>query len=222
MSVKENDYITLTKDASQCRLCPDVYHRLTYLNQKNGDITSPLMFIGEAPGFVRDRNERLKAFHGNQSGTNFENLLAHIGLRRNNVFVTNAMLHTPIRASKTEFPDYGFIQIRPPRTQEIINCSNFLRRQVELVDPEVICTLGRAALNAVCDLYQLPYMALGVHVAREHTIQTKTGTYRYLFPLYHTSPNVTSSIRSYEQMEVDFENLRGLLNRLHLLPSGVL
>lgn len=131
LGLKTLQYESLCEAAQVCRGCDKVFHRLTYLNENNGNINSPVMFIGEAPGFVRDPNHRLKAFHGNQSGHNFEYLLKRIGLERDQIFVTNALLHTPVSPSQRKYDDtYGFLQIRPPSFNEIRECGKFLRQQL--------------------------------------------------------------------------------------------
>jgi uracil-DNA glycosylase family 4 len=210
---KESEYRFLCQEASECRNCPNVFHELTYLNENNGNINSPVMFIGEAPGFVRDPKLRLKAFYGNQSGWNFEHLLGRIGLKRDSVFVTNALLHTPIKPSDKKYDDdYGFLQIRPPSLTEIENCGKFLRAQIDLINPRIICTLGRAALNACQSaLPRFPHFMLHRHVAGRIKWEDKV-----IFPLYHTSPNVTSSIRSLKTMEEDFRKLKSLMDELEI------
>lgn len=210
---KDQKYRILCQTASECRDCPKVFHDLTYLNEQNGNINSSVMFIGEAPGFVREPNHRLKAFHGNQSGHNFEHLLRTIGLNRESVFVTNALLHTPVSPSKKLYnTTYGYLQIRPPSFNEIKNCGKFLQAQLDLVNPKIICTLGRAALNAcqhVLDVF--PTIALVNDVARPIKWNGKI-----VYPLYHTSPNVTSSIRTLKKMEEDFKGLKTLIDGLGL------
>lgn len=210
---KEVQYDFLCKAAESCTRCDRVFHKMTYLNQNNGNINSPIMFIGEAPGFVRNPNNRLKAFYGNQSGWNFEHLLKTIGLDRESVFVTNALLHTPVSPSDKEYDkDYGHLQIRPPSYREIKECGTFLRAQLDLVDPKIICTLGRAAISA-CQavLYGFPQISLYHNAAKPIEWNEKI-----IYPLYHTSPNVTSSIRTLKQMEEDFKGLKKLMDGLGL------
>lgn len=207
------EYQQLCQSATECRDCPNVFHKLTYLNMNNGDIDSPIMFIGEAPGFVRNPDNRLKSFYGNQSGWNFEHLLRSIGINRDSVFVTNALLHTPVKPSDTKYDnDYGFLQIRPPSKGEIMKCGKFLRAQLALVNPRIICTLGRAALSSCqMTLPGFPNLNLYLHIAKAHYWND-----RIIYPLYHTSPNVTSSIRTMGQMELDFKGLRDIIDSLEL------
>lgn len=211
---KKDEYQAMCDMASKCTDCPNVFHKLTYLNQNNGNINSPIMFIGEAPGFVRKPENRLKAFYGNQSGWNFEYLLHSINIRRMDVFVTNALLHTPIKSSEKKYDDdYGYLQIRPPAGYEITRCGNFLRSQVDLVDPQIICTLGRAALHA-CQTVLFGFPKIGLWESVATSIKWKDKT---IFPLYHTSPNVTASFRSLKKMEEDFRGLRDLMTELNIV-----
>ena len=211
--MKTTQYELLCQTASECRDCPNVFHELTYLNENNGNINSPIMFIGEAPGFVRNPNQRLKAFYGNQSGWNFEHLLTTIGIERDSVFVTNALLHTPIRGSKRKYDDtYGYLEIRPPFPEEIKKCGIFLRAQLDLVDPAIICTLGRAALVA-CQFVFSGFPKINLYTSAATPVKWNS---KVIYPLYHTSPNVTSSIRSLKKMEEDFKNLRILMDKLEI------
>lgn len=207
LPVKQAGYAKLCVEAHNCNLCGQVYHPLTYLNQKNGDINSPIMWIGEAPGFVKNSSERGMAFHGNQSGRNFELLLKHIGLERSEVFVTNALLHTPITTSNKSYDGYGFYSIRSPRINELENCSKFLKTQIDIVDPILIVTIGRQALNAI-NLIEKHHLGL-------FDVGYMTKWYnRHLTPIYHTSPNVTASIRTLDQMKLDFENISVMMTKL--------
>jgi DNA polymerase len=89
------------------------------------------MFIGEAPGHHEDRQGR--PFVG-AAGKLLDELLSGIGLRREDVFITNVVKHRP--------PGN-----RDPEQEEIDACRGFLERQIELVNPQVIATLGRFAME---------------------------------------------------------------------------
>src|SRR6266498_692380 len=93
------------------------------------------MFIAEAPG--RNGADRTRIpFHGDTSGRNFESLLASIELTRDEIFITNAVLCSPRKPSGAN---------DKPARSEIRNCSDFLRRQIELINPPVVATLGAVA-----------------------------------------------------------------------------
>ncbi len=88
------------------------------------------MFIGEGPGFHEDQQGR--PFVG-AAGKFLEELLANAGLKRNDVFITNVVKCRP--------PGN-----RDPQEDELIACANYLDRQIEIINPEVIVTLGRFSM----------------------------------------------------------------------------
>ncbi|MDX6695362.1 MAG: hypothetical protein QOF02_2965, partial [Blastocatellia bacterium] len=129
----------LATEAAACRLCEALCERRAVLSELNGTLAPRVMFLGEAPG--RQGGDRTRVpFSGDQSGRNFTRFIASIKLRREELFITNAVLCNPRRASGAN---------RRPTESEIANCSEFLRRQIELVDPPVIVTLGAVSLAAL-------------------------------------------------------------------------
>src|SRR5918911_1239907 len=130
---------TIAREAAECRLCPAMCERRAVLSELNGRPGARVMFIGEAPG--RQGGDRTRIpFSGDQSGQNFRRYIASIGLERSEIFITNAVLCNPRRESGAN---------RAPTRQEIINCSIFLRRQIEIIDAPVIVTMGRVSLEAI-------------------------------------------------------------------------
>jgi uracil-DNA glycosylase family 4 len=98
-----------------------------------GNADADLMFVGEAPG----KNEDLqgKPFVG-QAGKLLDTLLGEIGLERGQVFIANVLKCRP--------PGN-----RDPLPAEIEECKPFLMRQIELIEPKLICTLGNFATKAI-------------------------------------------------------------------------
>src|SRR5881227_3581867 len=112
-------------EARECTRCPLADTRMTVVFG-NGDADAELMFIGEAPGANEDRMGL--PFVG-QAGKLLDKLLEEIGMERSDVWVCNVLKCRP--------PDN-----RDPHPNEIDACQDYLRRQVELIAPTVICTLG--------------------------------------------------------------------------------
>jgi DNA polymerase len=96
-----------------------------------GPADAELMFIGEGPGFHEDRLGR--PFVG-QAGQFLEGLLSSIGTSRERVFIANMLKCRPP-------------QNRDPLPAEIVACSQYLDRQIELVNPKLIITLGRFSMT---------------------------------------------------------------------------
>src|SRR5204863_3656741 len=124
-------------------LCPALCGRAAVLSELNGPLNARVMFIGEAPGRKGADRTRIP-FSGDQSGKNFDRFLASINLRRDQIFITSAALCNPQTPSGAN---------RKPAAAEIANCSAFLRRSIELIDPVVIVTLGSVALDALKRLH---------------------------------------------------------------------
>ena len=95
-----------------------------------GPANARLMFIGEAPGFHEDAQGR--PFVG-PAGKFLEDLLASIGLKREDVFIANMVKCRPSSN-------------RDPMPNEISACSKYLDRQIELLDPRLVVTLGRFSM----------------------------------------------------------------------------
>jgi uracil-DNA glycosylase len=95
-----------------------------------GDPDTEVVFVGEGPGFNEDREGR--PFVGRAGGL-LVRLLASIGWRREDVFITNVVKCRP--------PDN-----RDPQPDEIAACAPYLRRQLEVLDPAVVVTLGRFSM----------------------------------------------------------------------------
>ena len=105
----------------------------------DGSHDAAIMFIGEAPG----KNEALtaKPFCG-ASGKLLDELLAHIGLERKSIYITNIVKDRP--------PEN-----RDPTPSEIETYGPFLDRQIDIIQPKVICTLGRYAMNYIMKKFGL-------------------------------------------------------------------
>jgi len=149
------------------------------------------MFVGEAPG--RQGGDRTRVpFSGDQSGRNFSRYLASVGLAREDIFITNAALCNPRSESGAN---------RKPARREVENCSEFLRRQIEIVDPHVVVTLGAVSLAA---LRAVEYHQLSL---KENVGQIQEWGGRLLVPLYHPSPQVLASHRREAAQLEDYKSV---------------
>jgi uracil-DNA glycosylase family 4 len=190
-----DQFAALCGEAQACRICPNLADKTAVLSDLNGTLTPKVLFIGEAPGRAgADRTRR--PFYGDKSGDNFQKLLDSIGLRRDDIFITSAVMCSPRSATDANR--------RPTRT-EIKNCSAYLTRVLELIDPPVIATLGGIALEA---LKLIQY--------HEFTLKEHAGTWlswneRTLVPLYHPSPQVIASQRGLGTQLGHFTRLKEVL-----------
>lgn len=185
----------LAAEARECLICPKMRDKTAVLSELNGNISPRVMFIAEAPGRQgADRTRR--PFWGDKSGENFQALLDSIGLNRDDVFITNSVMCSPRSESGAN---------RRPSKVEIKNCSGFLKRQIELIDPPVVATLGSVALEAVGGI-----AAHGLSLKQSAaTVNDWFG--RRLVPLYHPSPQVIITVRNLESQKADFAVLRSAI-----------
>ncbi len=119
----------IAEQVRNCKLCR-LHEQATNGVPGSGNIHAEIMFVGEGPGFYEDKQGL--PFVG-RSGDYLDYLLNLIGLKREQVFITNVVKHRP--------PEN-----RDPMPDEILACKPYLDRQIELIDPLVIATLGRFSM----------------------------------------------------------------------------
>ena len=195
---REARFSELSAEAAACRLCPAMCERVAVLSESNGSVNAGVMFIGEAPGRKGADRTRIP-FSGDQSGKNFERFLTSISLTREDIFITSAALCNPRSASGAN---------RRPATSEIRNCSDFLKRSIELVDPPVVVTLGTVALDA-----------LKLVLYHDFSLQRDAGKIhrwngRLLVPLYHPSPQVMITSRKETAQLQDYQVVARAIRRV--------
>ena len=195
ISSKSKLFTALCDEAQACRVCPDLADKIAVLSELNGPLNPRVFFIAEAPGRQgADRTRR--PFYGDKSGENFQILLDSIGLRREEIFITNTVMCSPRTVTDAN---------RKPTRSEIRNCSNLLRRQIELIDPGVIATLGSVALDA---LKQISPHDLKL---KEHAGSVHNWNERLLVPLYHPSPQVIAMQRGLGLQRQQWQQFMGVL-----------
>ena len=185
-------------EATACQACPRMADRTAVLSRRNGTLIPKVLLVGEAPGRLgADRTHR--PFTGDQSGQRFDELLASIDMDREEVFITNAVLCCPTDNQ----------QNLSPQVAEVRNCGKFLRETLSLLAPPVVVTLGAVALRAVGRLINQPLVLAGVL-----DINASDKAARFiradflLVPLYHPSPRVLHTVRSFEQQKADMAAVR--------------
>ena len=119
----------LNAEIERCRNCELARHR-TKVVPGEGPEDATILFIGEAPGWYEDQSGR--PFVGS-AGQFLEQLIGMIGLKRNQVFIANVIKCRP--------PDN-----RDPMPGEIQACNKWLERQIDLIKPKVVVTLGRFSM----------------------------------------------------------------------------
>jgi uracil-DNA glycosylase family 4 len=179
----------LLAQARGCERCPELAATRKTVVFGAGNANADLMFIGEAPGASED--EQGVPFVG-RAGKLLETLLNEIDIKRTEVFIANTLKCRP--------PGN-----RDPLPVELDNCQEYLLRQVELIQPSVICTLGNFATKllrgdptGITRLHgQSQELVLGKRVVR-------------LYPIYHPAAALYTP-RMLETLREDFARLPELL-----------
>jgi uracil-DNA glycosylase family 4 len=124
----------IARVVAECRRCP-LYATATNPVPGDGNPDADFMCVGEAPGANED--EQGKPFVG-QAGQLLTKILAAIDLKREDVFIANVLKHRP-PGNRNPLPD------------EVIACSPYLVRQIELIRPKVLLALGTFAAQTLLE-----------------------------------------------------------------------
>ena len=182
--------MSLYNAVSSCTACPLAETRSQVVFGA-GNADAELMFVGEAPGFHEDQQGI--PFVG-AAGKLLERLLGEIGLSREDVFIGNVLKCRP--------PGN-----RDPQPDEIEACQNHLFRQIELIQPRIVATLGNFATKLLS--------GNPAGITRVHGVEqsVRLGSSQVLlYPIYHPAAALyTRAMLSV--LEQDFARLPQLLGR---------
>ena len=180
--------VELYRDVSACTRCP-LHAGRTKAVFGAGNADSDLLFIGEAPGAEEDRQGL--PFVG-RAGQLLNELLGGIGMKREDVFIANILKSRP--------PGN-----RDPQPEEIEACWPYLERQIQLIEPRVIATLGNFATRKITG------SQVGITRVRGtpqvHELASRTV---FVFPLLHPAAALRTPAMA-ETLREDFAKLPALL-----------
>ena len=181
---------TYADETSECTRCPLAAGR-TQVVFGVGNPDADLLFVGEAPGFHEDQQGI--PFVG-QAGKLLDQLLGGIGLQRSDIYIANVLKCRP--------PGN-----RDPQPEEIAACESHLFRQIELIQPKLVATLGNFATKL------LSGKPLGITRVHGHEQEVMLGQSSVLlYPLYHPAAALytPSMLRVLEE---DFARIPALIER---------
>lgn len=187
MEEKQKKLEEIAKKVATCQKCA-LYKTATQAVPGEGNPEAKIMFIGEAPGFFEDKQG--KPFVG-QAGKLLDDLLQLIKVRREDVWIGNMVKHRPLGN-------------RDPLPDEIEACSIWIDKQIEIINPKIIVTLGRFSMAKF-----LP----GEYISKVH------GTSRMVYwnskelmvvPMYHPAAGLRNG-NVLKALRTDFTKLGQLL-----------
>lgn len=149
-----------------------------------------VLFIGEAPG--KNEDEKGLPFVG-RAGSVLDELLSSIELKRDDIFIANILKCRPENNCN-------------PSDEQIKTCTPFLNRQIALIKPKLICTLGTFSTNYVFSLYDLPSQK----ISSVHGKVFKPSEDVKILPLYHPAALIYNR-KLRDAAFKDFETIQTLL-----------
>ena len=179
-------------EARVCERCPQLAQTRTQVVFGAGNADAGILFVGEAPGEKEDQQG--VPFVG-AAGKLLSTLLEGIGLQRDDVFIANVLKCRPP-------------QNRDPHPQEIERCEPWLWRQIELIEPTVVVTLGRYASG----LLRGEMAPLGAIRGRVETRVLGTRAVR-LLPVLHPAAALYRREPNLRLLEEDFAQIPALLRQ---------
>lgn len=177
-------------------ICHELAAQATNLVMGDGDLDADIVFIGEAPG--KNEDEQGLPFVG-ASGKFLNEMLAQAGMERSDVYITNIVKYRP--------PNN-----RDPSPAEKRAFLPYLLRQLEIIGPKVIITLGRHSME-----YFLPSAKIGEVHGKPERIQLD-GRSLVIVPLYHPAAALyNGSLR--QTLIADFLSVPSVVEQLSHLPD---
>lgn len=196
---KQSLFADLIDRVQQCHLCPRMHTRKKVLGSPNGSLDSSVLFIAEAPGRLGADKFGIPLY-GDQTGRNFEILIASAGLDRELIFITNAVLCNPRTPAGNN---------DSPTLAEIRKCSQYLKETLEIIKPKYIIPLGAAALASL-------------NAIKPHQIKLSEGVGKFfswngyqVYPLFHPGPRAFIR-RTKAQQSEDYATLVQLTGKQHM------
>jgi len=190
----------IAKEVSSCQKCA-LFRSRKLSVPGEGPVNSEIMFIGEGPGF--HENEQGRPFVG-AAGTFLNELLAEAGLRRSDVWIGNVVKCRP--------PGN-----RDPLPEELAACNGYLERQMTVINPKIIITLGR---------YSMGKFMPGAKISQVHG-QMRRMDGRFVIAMFHPAAALHQAalkpaiLKDFSQLPNLLEQARAALKRIvQEIPEG--
>ncbi len=166
---REEELERIEQSIKACKRC-ELWKTRTNPVAGAGSLSARILFVGEAPGYYEDLKG--EPFVG-KAGKVLDELLASIELQRNDVYIANVLKCRP--------PGN-----RNPATEEIRACTPYLDAQLEIIQPEIIATLGNFSLAYIFDKFGLKKDKISRIHGKVFTVSTIAGIkIKKIIPLYH-------------------------------------
>lgn len=179
----------IEEEAKNCKKC-SLYKTRKNVVFGSGNLNSKIFLIGEAPG--KNEDEIGIPFCG-RAGEILNNILSLISLKREDIYITSVLKCRPPKN-------------RQPKKDEIEKCGFYLERQIEIIDPEIICCLGRISLKFIFKKFNIREER-GITKIHGNIIKKDN---KKIIPFFHPAFAIYNP-ESFELIKNDFIKLKKLI-----------
>lgn len=192
----------LKLELEKCKRC-SLYKTRTNVVFGAGSANAKLMVISEAPGYWEDQKG---VPYVGKAGELLNKLLKTVGLKRERIYICNVLKCRPVTSD---------LKNRPPKSSEIKACTPYLDKQIEIIKPKIICTLGNVATSYILEKFGFNFQLM----RKAHGKIFQVSNLRFqlkIMPTYHPAaalrnPNLKGVL------EKDFEKLVKLCKTKNIL-----
>lgn len=189
MTKKDKKLKKIKKNVIECKKC-NLYETATNPVIGEGSHDADIMLIGEAPGKWEDKKAR--PFVG-KAGEILDELLESANLKRGEIYIANILKHRPP-------------QNRDPEEKEIKACGPYLDQQIEIIEPDIIATLGNFAKDYIFKKYGLEDQIKGISQIKGQ-IFTPANKEIKIIPQFHPAVAVYNA-NKIDELKEDFQKLK--------------
>ena len=161
----------------------------------DGSVNAEILFVGESPGYNEDKLG--KAFVG-ESGKVLDQLLDIVNLKRSEIYITNVLKCHPQKNHN-------------PHRQEIDSCIQYLNRQIKIIKPKIIITLGKYASREIFAYFNLEFSKISEVHGRIFDAEIDNRKIK-IIPLYHPAVACYHN-EMFDILKSDFKKLKDTLKR---------
>jgi len=198
----DKEILTIFEEAKNCTRCyGNTPLHVPLPDEKNGGINAKILFLVERPGRVgTGKSGRISFENEDPTAKFFRDLFFSIDIDRRDIFITNVVLCHPIIVGYKD---------TPASSRELKNCLYFLERQIKIIRPKLIITLGIKPLQAIKYLY--PHRTTLKKFELKNNIgEAITDELPFIYPLYHTSLRARLT-RTENQQKEDWSKISRIL-----------
>ena len=192
-------------EAKKCHKCyPGSSIHVPTPDPNNGGIGAEIFFLFERPGRIGTKSNLVSFDNEDPTAKFAKKLLEIAGIDRRDIFIANAVFCHPLDDTYRD---------KPPKSVNIKNCSTYLRKLIDTVQPKLLVTMGNSALRAAKYLYPHCKELKKFELNKNNVGTVITENKPAIYPLYHTSWRARGTRKKNEQIE-DWKQIPKILSNI--------